>query len=53
VLDQRGRTLFAALWTFSQEHQLLWRSRRRRRGRPRLDDVYVRGGDEQGRGSGL
>ena len=41
MLDPRGVTLFDALQAFFQEHQCLRRSRQRRRGRPRLDDVYV------------
>ena len=43
VLDQRGLTLFDVLYPFFQKHQYCCETRRRRRGRPRLHDVYVYG----------
>jgi hypothetical protein len=46
VLDQRGVTLFDALYAFFQEHQycgdLDGGIERRYRRRPRVDDLYLR-----------
>jgi len=53
MLDHRDVTLFDALQAFFRDHQYPRRSRRRRRGRPRLGDVLVRGGDQPERGPWL
>jgi hypothetical protein len=43
-------TLFDTLYAFFQEHQYCGEIRWRRRGRPRLDDVYVRSRDHPASG---